>query len=259
MVALADVKVAAQPVHREGNNVKVISGGNDVFTSSFLVRFRRKVDNDFAHKVASKYGFDNIGPWVLMSLQYTKPYSLMPLERNRNCLAICNSSRAIEYISILNADKKFQYDCSTLSPIKFEPIVPRSECGCDLSEIRQYVLCPLLNYSFGQFLKTKSYVFAMNFMVNCGLKFRMRGPKARMFATNTTSLSKAMNPRIITISVVIETTITIIDLIAGNLSWSNQIDINFIHHVQSLRCTRKYSSCTEKVIFDQGDERYDDR
>ncbi|XP_037896470.1 neuroendocrine convertase 2 [Glossina fuscipes] len=64
MVALADVKVAAQPVHREGNNVKVISGGNDVFTSSFLVRFRRKVDNDFAHKVASKYGFDNIGPLV---------------------------------------------------------------------------------------------------------------------------------------------------------------------------------------------------
>uniref|UniRef100_A0A1B0GFQ7 Uncharacterized protein n=1 Tax=Glossina morsitans morsitans TaxID=37546 RepID=A0A1B0GFQ7_GLOMM len=62
MVALADLKVAAQTVHREGNNVKVISGGNDVFTSSFLVRFRRKVDNDFAHKVASKYGFDNIGP-----------------------------------------------------------------------------------------------------------------------------------------------------------------------------------------------------
>lgn len=33
-----------------------------VFTSSFLVRFRRGVDNDFAHKLADKYGFENLGP-----------------------------------------------------------------------------------------------------------------------------------------------------------------------------------------------------
>ena len=39
-----------------------INGKDDVFTSSFLVRFRRSVDNDFAHQVAEKYGFDNIGP-----------------------------------------------------------------------------------------------------------------------------------------------------------------------------------------------------
>jgi len=37
-------------------------GNQAVFTSSFLVRFRRGVDNDFAHKVADKYGFDNLGP-----------------------------------------------------------------------------------------------------------------------------------------------------------------------------------------------------
>lgn len=38
-----------------------VAGGNDVFTSSFLVRFRNSVDNDFAHSVAQKYGFDNLG------------------------------------------------------------------------------------------------------------------------------------------------------------------------------------------------------
>lgn len=38
-----------------------VAGGNDVFTSSFLVRFRRSVDNDYAHAVAQKYGFDNLG------------------------------------------------------------------------------------------------------------------------------------------------------------------------------------------------------
>lgn len=38
-----------------------VAGGNDVFTSSFLVRFRRSVDNDFAHTVANKYGFENLG------------------------------------------------------------------------------------------------------------------------------------------------------------------------------------------------------
>jgi len=36
--------------------------GPAVFTSSFLVRFRRGVDNSFAHDVADKYGFDNLGP-----------------------------------------------------------------------------------------------------------------------------------------------------------------------------------------------------
>ncbi|KAI8044401.1 hypothetical protein M5D96_000559 [Drosophila gunungcola] len=36
--------------------------GPSVFTSSFLVRFRRGVANGFAHEVADKYGFDNLGP-----------------------------------------------------------------------------------------------------------------------------------------------------------------------------------------------------
>lgn len=41
----------------------VIGGGNQpMFTSSFLVRFRQGVDNEFAHEVAAKYGFDNLGP-----------------------------------------------------------------------------------------------------------------------------------------------------------------------------------------------------
>lgn len=39
-----------------------VVAANDVFTSSFLVRFRRSVDNDVAHSVANKYGFDNLGP-----------------------------------------------------------------------------------------------------------------------------------------------------------------------------------------------------
>lgn len=41
----------------------VIGGGNQpMFTSSFLVRFRQGVDTEFAHEVAAKYGFDNLGP-----------------------------------------------------------------------------------------------------------------------------------------------------------------------------------------------------
>lgn len=35
---------------------------NDVFTSSFLVRFHRSIDNDQAHDVATRNGFDNLGP-----------------------------------------------------------------------------------------------------------------------------------------------------------------------------------------------------
>lgn len=33
----------------------------DVFTSSFLVRFKRNVDTGYAHEIANKYGYDNLG------------------------------------------------------------------------------------------------------------------------------------------------------------------------------------------------------
>lgn len=39
------------------------SGRHDgVFTSSFLVRFRRSFGNDEAHKIAGEHGFENLGP-----------------------------------------------------------------------------------------------------------------------------------------------------------------------------------------------------
>lgn len=34
----------------------------DVFTSSFLVRFKRNVESSYAHEIANKYGYDNLGP-----------------------------------------------------------------------------------------------------------------------------------------------------------------------------------------------------
>lgn len=45
--------------------VPLQSGGgkhDNVFTSSFLVRFRRSVDNLEAHKIAEEHGFENVGP-----------------------------------------------------------------------------------------------------------------------------------------------------------------------------------------------------
>lgn len=42
-----------------------------VFTNSFLVRFRRNVDNDEAHQIAAKHGFINIGP-VSTQFQFHK-------------------------------------------------------------------------------------------------------------------------------------------------------------------------------------------
>lgn len=37
------------------------SGSGNVFTSSFLVRFKKSVDNDLAHSIASRNGFENLG------------------------------------------------------------------------------------------------------------------------------------------------------------------------------------------------------
>lgn len=38
------------------------SGANEVFTSSFLVRFKRSVENRDAHDIAKRNSFHNIGP-----------------------------------------------------------------------------------------------------------------------------------------------------------------------------------------------------
>lgn len=44
---------------------------NDVFTSSFLVRFHRSVDNLEAHSVATRNGFENLG-----AVSIYLPYSI---------------------------------------------------------------------------------------------------------------------------------------------------------------------------------------
>lgn len=38
-----------------------VSSSGDVFTSSFLVRFKKNVNSELAHQIATKYGFENIG------------------------------------------------------------------------------------------------------------------------------------------------------------------------------------------------------
>lgn len=64
-LAVADTKVSAAKetasTHGKTLHLRPVNGAHDVFTSSFLVRFRRSIDNDFAHKVADKYGFENLG------------------------------------------------------------------------------------------------------------------------------------------------------------------------------------------------------
>lgn len=39
----------------------VASSTNNVFTNSFLVRFQRSIENDIAHEIAARNGFENVG------------------------------------------------------------------------------------------------------------------------------------------------------------------------------------------------------
>lgn len=43
------------------NSFKSSSSPRELFTSSFLVRFKRSVDNPLAHEIAKRNGFHNIG------------------------------------------------------------------------------------------------------------------------------------------------------------------------------------------------------
>lgn len=43
-------------------HVTSTSSSNELFTSSFLVRFKRSVDNNVAHEIAKRNSFHNIGP-----------------------------------------------------------------------------------------------------------------------------------------------------------------------------------------------------
>lgn len=45
----------------------------DVFTSSFLVRFKRNIDRTTAHEIANKYGYDNLG--TVSKRNFLKLYS----------------------------------------------------------------------------------------------------------------------------------------------------------------------------------------
>lgn len=45
-----------------GTDTVFSSPRSDIFTSSFLVRFRRNVDNYEAHQLATRNGFENLGP-----------------------------------------------------------------------------------------------------------------------------------------------------------------------------------------------------
>ncbi|KAJ6638561.1 Neuroendocrine convertase 2, partial [Pseudolycoriella hygida] len=45
-----------------GTDTVFSSPRSGVFTSSFLVRFRRNVDNNEAHQLAQRNGFENLGP-----------------------------------------------------------------------------------------------------------------------------------------------------------------------------------------------------
>lgn len=47
-----------------------VSSTNDIFSNSFLVRFRRNVEQQEAHKIANKHGFVNMGPVSLLVLSY---------------------------------------------------------------------------------------------------------------------------------------------------------------------------------------------
>lgn len=49
--------------------VSDVSSLGDVFSNSFLVRFRRNVEQHEAHKIADKHGFVNMGP-VSCSLSF---------------------------------------------------------------------------------------------------------------------------------------------------------------------------------------------
>lgn len=44
-----------------GLTTLVASSTNNVFTNSFLVRFHRSIENDIAHEIAVRNGFENVG------------------------------------------------------------------------------------------------------------------------------------------------------------------------------------------------------
>ena len=58
------------------------ASSGDVFTSSFLVRFKRNVDAKYAHEIANKYGYDNLGTVGSATLGYTNQATALGLDCN---------------------------------------------------------------------------------------------------------------------------------------------------------------------------------
>lgn len=65
-----------------------VDATKDLFTNSFLVKFRQNVDNKLAHHVATRNGFVNLGPVSSTKYLINFPYSAIKFSQNF-CIAIC--------------------------------------------------------------------------------------------------------------------------------------------------------------------------
>ncbi|CAO1431431.1 unnamed protein product [Diamesa tonsa] len=63
------------------------SPSGEVFTSSFLVKFKRSIDNQLAHDIANRNGFHNIGPVRSSEKEFHFRHSSMPHIRSRRSIA----------------------------------------------------------------------------------------------------------------------------------------------------------------------------
>lgn len=50
------------------------ASSGELFTSSFLVKFKRSIDSNLAHKIAQRNGFYNIGEVSIRNFYYTPKY-----------------------------------------------------------------------------------------------------------------------------------------------------------------------------------------
>ncbi|XP_063918835.1 neuroendocrine convertase 2 isoform X1 [Zophobas morio] len=63
-----------------------LSAGADLFSNSFLVKFRRDVDPEEAHEVASRHGFVNMGPLLGSKKEYHFVNHAIPVARTKRSI-----------------------------------------------------------------------------------------------------------------------------------------------------------------------------
>ncbi|XP_044729582.1 neuroendocrine convertase 2 [Chrysoperla carnea] len=106
----------------------------ELFTNSFLVKFRQGVDNNLAHNVANRNGFVNLGPVLGSSTEYHFLHPALPIVRTRRSIPHTRKLKVDPLVHTAIQQPGFVRVKRGYKPFKVENLVPFQQIRNSISD-----------------------------------------------------------------------------------------------------------------------------